>query len=144
MKVCMTLCNPDSPPYAGRMTTQEPAPPQGGTVPAGQQRWTYGWSLLDPAEPWLGRYQRPLIDLVARCLMARQEFRPTLQQVQAIVTQELANPANANVPPYWTNTFFAQPRLPAPPRAAANVSEVDPFWDYRTHKPIPTRRRRRQ
>lgn len=136
MKVCMTLRNPDSPPYAGRMTTEEPPAPVGRTVPANQQRWTYGWSLLDPAEPWLNKYQRPLIDLVARCLMAKQEFRPTLQQIQTIVTQELASAANAAVPAYWTNTFFAQPRPPQPPRNTEFVEEIDPFWDYRAHRRI--------
>ncbi|KAI7780758.1 hypothetical protein LA080_015549 [Diaporthe eres] len=136
MKVCMTLRNPDSPPYAGRMRSEEPPTPLGRTPPANQQRWTYGWSLLDPTEPWLNKYQRPLIDLVARCLMAKQEFRPTLQQIQAIVMQELANAANAAVPAYWTNTFFAQPRPPQPPRNTEFVEEIDPFWDYRAHMRI--------
>lgn len=143
MKVCMTLANPDSPPFADRMTSEEPPPPASGPLPADQQRWTYGWSLLDPSEPWLNRYQRPLIDLVARCLMARQEHRPTLQQIQAIVTAQLAappaapnGPANANVPAYWTNTFFAQPPLPQPPRDTEFVADVDPFWDYRDHQEV--------
>lgn len=144
MNVCMTLCSPEYPPYAGRMTSEEPPPPAGGIVPYNQQRWTYGWPLLDPNEPWLNRYQRPLIDLVARCLMAKQEFRPTLQQIQTIITQELASPnfpANANVPAYWTNTFFRQPRLPQPPGITEFVKSLDPFWNYSTHKPVPTRGR---
>lgn len=128
----MQLRDPDNPPWAGRMTSQEPAFPT-----PDQERWTYGWSLLDPVEPWLNRYQRPLIDLVARCLMAKQEFRPTLQQIQTIITRELASanfPANANVPPYWTNTFFAQPRLPQPPRSTEFAKPLDPFWDYSKHR----------
>lgn len=137
MKVCMTLRDPDLPPYAGRMTSEEGPPPVGGTVPVQQQRWTYGWSLLDSAEPWLNRYQRQLIDLVARCLMAKQEFRPTLQQIQTIVTQQLgAPPPIANVPPIWTNTFFAQPPAPQPPRDTEFADPLDPFWDYRAHEPI--------
>lgn len=133
----MTLRNPDLPPYAGRMTSEEPPPPVGGTVPSNQERWTYGWSLLDPAEPWLNRYQRQLIDLVARCLMAKQEFRPTLQQIQTIITQQLGAPAAiANVPPPWTNTFFAQPPAPQPPRDTEFADPLDPFWDYRAHEPI--------
>ena len=129
MKVCMTLAYPDLPPYAGRMASEEPPTP----VPADQERWTYGWSLLDPAEPWLNKYQRPLIDLVARCLMAKQEFRPTLQAVQTIVTAELAAPANAAVPGRWTRTFFGQPRAPKPPRDTETVKVINPFWDYRAH-----------
>jgi hypothetical protein len=78
-------------------------------------------------------YQRPLIDLVARCLMAKQEFRPTLQQIQTIITQQLALPVNAAVPAYWTNTFFGQPPPPKSPRISEFVNELDPFWDYRKH-----------
>lgn len=126
MKVCMTLRYPDLPPYAGRMASQEPPPP----VPADRERWTYGWSLLDPAEQWGGIYQPALIDLVARCLMAKQEFRPTLQQIQNVITQQLALPANANVPAYWTTTFFGQPPTPKPPRVTEFVNELNPFWDY--------------
>lgn len=131
MKVCMTLRYPDLPPYAGRMVTQEPPPP----VLPHQERWTYGWSLLDPAEPWLGMYQQSLIDLVARCLMAKQEFRPDLQQIQNIITQQLAMPANANanVPAYWTTTFFGQPPTPKPPRVTEFVKDLEPFWDYLRH-----------
>ncbi|KAG6354492.1 hypothetical protein INS49_004509 [Diaporthe citri] len=131
MKVCMMLVDPDLPPYAGRMTSQEPANPT-----PDQERWTYGWSLLDPAEPWANLYQQSLIDLVARCLMAKQEHRPTLQQLQTVITQELALPANQNVPNYWTNTFFADPQPPRPPVDTENVNVIDPFWDYRKRKPL--------
>lgn len=138
MKVCMTLCLPESPPSAGRMTTEEPVLPAGVPVPAPQERWTYGWSLLSPVEPWLGKYQRPLIDLVARCLMAKQEFRPTLQQIQTIITAQLGIPGSvaATVPPYWTNTFFSVPRPPQPPRDTEFANPLDPFWDYRGQKPV--------
>lgn len=125
----MTLIPTDQPPHAGRMTTEEPPAP----VPGPQERWTYGWSLLDPTEQWLGMYQRPLIDLVARCLMAKQELRPTLQQIQTIITQQLALPVNIAVPAYWTNTFFGQPPPPKPPQISEFVNELDPFWDYRKH-----------
>lgn len=125
------LVDPDIPPFAGRMTSQEPANPT-----PDQERWTYGWSLLDPAEPWTNMYQQSLIDLVARCLMAKQEYRPTLQQIQTIITQELALPANLAVPNYWTNTFFADPQPPRPPVDTENISNIDPFWDYRKRKAL--------
>lgn len=131
MKVSMTLIDPDLPPYAGRMTSQEPANPT-----PDQERWTYGWSLIDPAESWANRYQQPLFDLVARCLMAKQEHRPPLQQIQTIITQQLALPANQNVPVYWTNTFFREPKPPRPPGDTENISNVDPFWDYKKRRPL--------
>ncbi|KAI3392688.1 hypothetical protein diail_5288 [Diaporthe ilicicola] len=134
MKVCMTLHDPDQPPYAGRMTTEEPPAP----VPIDQQRWTYGWQLLDPAEPWwLPLYQRPLVDLVCRCLMARQDFRPSLAQLQAIITANLALPANQNVPAFWTNTFFGDPQPPSPPEGTnTRRRDIDPFFDYRTGRAL--------
>lgn len=131
MKVCMMLVDPDRPPYAGRMTSQEPANPR-----PDQERWTYGWSLLDPNESWVDMYQQSLIDLVARCLMAKQANRPTLQQIQTIITQELALPANQNVPAYWTNTFFLDPQPPIPPEDTENVNNIDPFWDYTEGVPV--------
>lgn len=125
----MTLLDPDLPPYAGRMTSQEPANPA-----PDQERWTYGWSLLDPTEQWNNQYQQGLIDLVARCLMAKQEHRPTLQQLQTAITVELALPANQdqNVDPYWTNTFFRDPPPPQPPPDTESLTSVDPFMDYVT------------
>lgn len=125
----MTLRDPDLPPYAGRMISEEPANPT-----TDQERWTYGWSLLDPAEPWTNMYQQALIDLVARCLMAKQAHRPTLQQIQAIITAQLALPANQNVDAYWTNTFFSDPPPPRPPVDTENVNDIDPFWDYRKRR----------
>lgn len=99
-------------------------------LPADQERWTYGWSLLDPNEQWVTQYQPALTDLVAKCLMARQEFRPTLQQIQTVITQQLAVPANATVPAYWTDTFFGQPPRPHPPEDTEFVTRINPFWDY--------------
>ncbi|KAJ0120639.1 hypothetical protein J7T55_015369 [Diaporthe amygdali] len=131
IKVCMTLMDPDQPPYAGRMASQEPP----NSTPD-QERWTYGWSLLDPAEPWAAQYQQSLIDLVARCLMAKQEHRPTLQQIQTVITQELTLPANQNVPAYWTNTFFREPRPPKPPEDTEDLSDIDPFRDFRTGRAL--------
>ncbi|KAH8744670.1 hypothetical protein F5883DRAFT_722163 [Diaporthe sp. PMI_573] len=131
MKVSMTLLDPDFPPYAGRMTSQEPANPT-----PDQQHWTFGYALLDPADPWTARYQQSLIDLVARCLMAKQAHRPTLQQLQTIITQELALPANQNVPAYWTNTFFVDPQKPRPPVDTENINNIDPFWDYKKREKL--------
>lgn len=125
----MTLTDPDLPPYAGRMTNQEPANPA-----PHKERWTYGWSLLDPSEPWSGMYQQSLVYLVARCLMAKQAHRPTLQHLQTIITQQLALPTNQNVPAYWTNTFFSDPDPPRPPVDTENVNDIDPFWDYRKRR----------
>lgn len=129
MKVCMTLHDPNIPPYAGRMTAAEPA----GVVPIDQQRWTYGWQLLDLTEPWNALYQQPLINLVCRCLMAKQDHRPDLAQLQAMITANLALPANQTVPPIWTNTFFADPQPPTPPEETdIRRTDIDPFFDYRT------------
>lgn len=123
----MTLIqDPDWPPYAGRMATEEPPNPT-----PDQERWTYGWSLLNPNDPWSNMYQQSLRDLVARCLMAKQAHRPTLQQIQTTIDTELAMPANAAVPAYWTNTFFLDPPPPRPPVDTENISNIDPFWDYR-------------
>lgn len=121
----MTLIqDPDQPPYAGRMTSQEPPNPT-----PDQERWTYGWSLLDPNDPWSTMYQQPLLDLVARCLMAKQAHRPTLQNLQTTIDTELA--ASAAVPAYWTNTFFLDPPPPRPPRDTENINNINPFWDYK-------------
>lgn len=127
MKGCMTLMqDPDQPPYAGRMTSQEPPNPT-----PDQECWTYGWSLLDANDPWSTMYQQSLRDLVASCLMAKQAQRPTLQQIQTIIAAELGQPANAAVPAYWTNTFFLDPPPPRPPKDTENISNINPFWDYK-------------
>lgn len=62
--------------------------------------------------------------------MAKQEHRPTLDAIQTIITQQLAMPANQDVPQYWTNTFFREPRRPIPPEDTEDVNNIDPYWDY--------------
>lgn len=125
----MTLTDSDIPPYAGRMTSAEPA-----NVTPDQERWTYGWSLLDPREPWAtnNMFSQGLRDLVAACLMAKQEHRPTLDNIQQVIDQQLAVAANQQVPQYWTTTFFREPPRPRPPPNTVDVNTIDPFWDYRT------------
>ncbi|KAG8163387.1 hypothetical protein KVR01_006684 [Diaporthe batatas] len=128
IKTALTLLDPDMPPYAGRMTSAEPP-----NVTPTQERWTYGWSLLDPLEPWAtnNMYSQALRDVVAECLMAKQEHRPTLNNLQQRITQQLAMAANQVIPQYWTNTFFREPRRPRqPPPDTADVDTIDPFWDY--------------
>ncbi|KAG6361235.1 hypothetical protein INS49_009459 [Diaporthe citri] len=131
IKVCMTLAEPDFPPYAGRFKTDEPPNPT-----PDQERWTYGWSLLDNSDPdlaapqWRGMYSPALRRLVARCLMAKQDHRPELQDIQARIDTALAQPHLQVVPPYWTNTFFREPPPPRPPRDTEDVNDIDPFWDY--------------
>ncbi|POS81278.1 hypothetical protein DHEL01_v200328 [Diaporthe helianthi] len=114
--------------WTGRMTSAEPQAPV--PLPAHQERWTYGWSLLDPSEQWVTQYQPALTDLVAQCLMAKQEFRPTLQQIQTIIIQQLAVQANTDVPAYWTDTFFRQPPRPRAPEDTEFAARINPFWDY--------------
>ncbi|POS76787.1 hypothetical protein DHEL01_v204820 [Diaporthe helianthi] len=127
IKTAMTLVNPDLPPYAGRMTTAEPANP----IPS-QERWTYGFSLIDPREPWAtnNMYSQALRDLVAACLMSKQEHRPTLNNIQQTINQQLAMPANQQIPQYYATTFFREPPPPTPPDITADLGTVDPFYDY--------------
>lgn len=125
----MTLTDADMPPYAGRMTSAEPANPT-----PDQERWTYGWSLLDQREPWANNnmFSQALRDLVATCLMARQEHRPTLDNIQQTIDQQLALAGNQQIPQYWTNTFFREPPQPRPPEDTESVNNIDPFRDYET------------
>lgn len=62
--------------------------------------------------------------------MAKQHHRPSLDAIQQIIMQQLAMPANQNVPQYWTNRFFREPRRPRPPPDTENVNNIDPYWDY--------------
>lgn len=91
---CMLLLQrPDFPPVAGRMESAEP--PQFNPVPIRHQRWTYGYRLIEDSEEgdeYRARFSPLLCETIARCLMHRQEHRPTLVELQGIITNALGNP----------------------------------------------------
>ena len=146
----MTLQKPQFPPVAGRLVKDEPAGVPYYLVPRDEQRWTYGYDLIDPdpenewAQMLQGRYGMHLCEVVARCLMNKQEHRPNLQQLQDWITAELAPPAGGGRPPDdsaaarvpwgWRYLQFGNP---PPPTASWGVADtgvengdIDPFWDY--------------
>ncbi|KUI66988.1 hypothetical protein VM1G_02307 [Cytospora mali] len=121
MYCLMTFEEPQFPPVAGRFTKDEPGGMAYGLVPRRQQRWTYGYKLVDPdpaneqTQELQTRYGTHLCEVVARCLMNKQEHRPNLQQLQDWVTAELSPPPGGGPPP------ADSPAAPVPARWKADM-----------------------
>lgn len=131
----LLLQEPDFPPVAGRMTSEEPAGVAYDTVPTQDQRWTYGYRLIEntpEGQEHRDRFTPALCELVAKCLMHRQEHRPDLTQLQADVAAALGNP----VPPLPARVrrFFGNdPPMPVPWYSAytdVDLLTMDPFEPY--------------
>lgn len=159
MYCLMTFEQPQFPPVAGRLAQDEPGGMPYGLVPRNQQRWTYGFKLVDPdpvnvqAQAWQARYGTHLCEVVARCLMNRQEHRPSLQQLQNWITTAITPPPGGGDPPGgstqtalyggWRAVVVGDPPPPSVPwqlaQTGINNSDIDPFWDYRTGQPLRLR-----
>lgn len=151
----LLLQEPDFPPVAGRMRSAEP--PQWDPVPMRHQRWTYGYRLIaDDAEGqgYRQRFTPLLCETIAKCLMAKQEHRPNLIELQRIITGAISN-GPARLPDAVRN-FFGDDAPPAVPRfldyTRFDLETMDPFDPYPgvSDSPIPAtpppprgRRRRR-
>ncbi|KUI57802.1 hypothetical protein VP1G_05087 [Cytospora mali] len=156
MYCLMTFEEPQFPPVAGRFTKDEPGGMAYGLVPRRQQRWTYGYKLVDPdpaneqTQELQTRYGTHLCEVVARCLMNKQEHRPNLQQLQDWITAELTPPPGGGPPPAdspaapvpagWKADMLGNPPRPRPGWRVATTgwsnSTVDPFWNYGNNKSI--------
>lgn len=146
MHCLMTMETPQFPSVAGRMTADEPLGMAYGLVPKTQQRWTFGYKLVDrdpnnaQTQALQAQYGIHLCQVVARCLMNRQEHRPNLQQLQDWIMAALTPPA-APVPAAWKAAWLGNPRPPRAPwqvvDAGTRNSDIDPFWDYGRGVPVP-------
>jgi hypothetical protein len=151
----LLLQAPDFPPVAGRMLSAEPAPPPGGQVAYDDQRWTYGYRLIEntpEGQEYQTRFTPLLCDTIARCLMAKQEHRPDLVTLQNTIAGALGNP-----PPRLPGTvrrFFGSDAPPPVPwystYSDADLAQIDPFDPYPEFGDVedeppdtPPRRRRR-
>lgn len=152
----MTFEHPQFPPVAGRMRADEPLGMAYGLVPRNQQRWTFGFRLVDqdPNNPQSAalrtKYGNHLCEVVARCLMNKQAHRPTLQQLQDWAVAALTAPWGGGPPPAgdtttagyaaWKAGIFGNPREPAIPwqleHSGIRNTDIDPFWDYAQGEPI--------
>lgn len=149
----LLLQEPDFPPVAGRMRSAEP--PQFDPVPMRHQRWTYGYRLIADNAEGQGYRQRftPLLcETIAKCLMAKQEHRPNLIELQRIIRVAISDgPA---LPDAVRNFFGNDAPPPLPPfldYTSFDFATMDPFDPYPgfSDSPIPPpirepRRRRRR
>lgn len=118
------------------MKREEPAiVPPATDVPIQDQRWTYGYRLIrNNAEgrEYREKFTPALCELIAKCLMARQEHRPDLNQLQTAITNALGNPLprlDARVRRF----FGAEATPPVPWRSAytdVDLLNMDPFNPY--------------
>lgn len=128
--------HPDFPAVAGRMRGEEPpfvAP--ANDLPIEDQRWTFGYRLVEDsadAREYQRNFSRVLCETVAKCLMARQEHRPDLNQLQTIITNAMGNP----VPPLPARVrrFFGSDAPPPVPWRNAytdvDLLSMNPFDPY--------------
>lgn len=103
-------------------------------VPRNQQRWNYGFKLVDPdpnnaqAQAIQARCGMHLCQVVTRCLMNNQEHRPTLQQLQDWATAA------------WKTAVFGNPRAPTIPwqlnESGISNSDINPFMNYATGRAV--------
>ncbi|KAL1856316.1 hypothetical protein Daus18300_010801 [Diaporthe australafricana] len=157
-KDCWFLPYPDFPPVAGRMTSEEPPGIPEANVPRNEQRWTYGHDLIGPSmmsQQLRTQFSQPLCETVARCLMARQEHRPDLQQLQATVAAALGAAPQAPLLPLEVPAFFGNDPPPPPPWRmrfqTVDARDLDPWGAYSDEEgagsppaaPRPRRRRPR-
>lgn len=155
----LLLQHPDFPPVAERMFSEEP--PQVNPVPVPDQRWTYGYRLIEDSEEgreYRDRFTPLLCETIARCLMHKQEHRPDLVQLQGIITNALGN-APPGLPGNVRRFFGSDAPPPLPPYAAfvdVDLQNLDPFDPYNGYRyldesppgppgsPSPRRVRRRR
>lgn len=150
---CLLLLQyPDFPPVAGRMTSEEPPGIAAAAVPRDDQRWTYGHELIGPSmmgQALRTKFTPALCETVAKCLMARQEHRPDLQQLQAIITAALGSPPPP-LPAEVARFFGNDPAPPAPWRMrfqTVATQDLDPWGAYSDEEgddAPPARPRRRR
>lgn len=118
------------------MKSEEPPPvPPATDVPIQDQRWTYGYRLIaddDEGREYQQKFTPALCEAIAKCMMARQEHRPDLNQLQADITNALGNP-----PPRLdarVRRFFGSEATPPVHWRAAfsdvDLLEMDPFNPY--------------
>ncbi|ROV92956.1 hypothetical protein VMCG_09010 [Cytospora schulzeri] len=159
MYCLMTFTQPQFPPVAGRLAKDEPPGMPYGLVARSEQRWTYGFRLVDPdpanasAQEFKERYGSRLCEVVARCLMNKQAHRPSLQQLQDWITTAITPPPGGGDPPGgstatalyagWKRTVFGNPPFPKVPRRVSQTRlgnmDIDPFWDYGRDRPLSLR-----
>lgn len=136
------------------MRSEEPAPiPPAVNIPYEEQRWTYGYRLIAnnaEGQAIRARFTPALCETIAKCMMARQEHRPDLSQLQTDISNAL-NPLPRL--PRTVRRFFGSD---APPPVAwlseysdVDIQNMDPFDPYPGYNddelvdPPPPRRRRR-
>lgn len=152
---CMLLLQkPDTPAVAGRMRSEEPVGVPAAQVPYPDQRWTYGYRLIANDREGLeyrNRFTPELCQTIAKCMMARQEHRPDLTQLQTDITNALG--AAPPPLPAWVREFFGRDNPPRVPARAmytdVDLENMDPFNPYPADNddnlvdpPTPPRRRR--
>lgn len=118
------------------MRSEEPAiVPPAADVPVQDQRWTYGYRLIAgdaEGQEYQQKFTPALCEAVAKCLMARQEHRPDLNQLQTAITNALGNPLprlDAKVRRF----FGREAKPPVPWRSAytdVDLLHMDPFNPY--------------
>lgn len=136
MLCLLLLQKPDFPPVPGRMKSEEPAiVPPAADVPYQDQRWTYGYRLIaedDEGQEHRQKFTPALCETIAKCMMARQEHRPDLNQLQAAITNALGNPLprlDASVRRF----FGVEATPPVPWRSLytdVDLLHMDPFDPY--------------
>ncbi|KKY39029.1 hypothetical protein UCDDA912_g00936 [Diaporthe ampelina] len=139
------------------MTSEEPAGVAYNAVPTQDQRWTYGYRLIQntpEGQEHRDNFTPALCETIAKCLMHRQEHRPDLVQLQADITNALGN-APPRLPARVRRFFGNDPPLPVPWYSAytdVDLQHMDPFDPYPdVHDedlvdppaPSPPRKRRR-
>ncbi|KAI7780757.1 hypothetical protein LA080_015548 [Diaporthe eres] len=155
----LLLQTPDFPAVAGRMKSEEPPlVPPATDVPIQDQRWTYGYRLIaddDEGREYQQKFTPALCEAIAKCMMARQEHRPDLNQLQADITIALGNPlprldarvrrffgSEATPPVHWRSAY-----------TGVDLLHMDPFDPYPddpegeeadSPSPNPRRRKRRR
>lgn len=139
------------------MRSEEPAVvPPALDVPVQDQRWTYGYRLIAndaEGQEYRDNFSAALCETIAKCMMARQEHRPDLVQLQTGITNAIGNP-----PPRLearVRRFFGSEATPPVPWIGAytdvDLQNMDPFDPYPQQDsddepvdpPAPKRKRRR-
>lgn len=131
----MLETEPDFPPVAGRMRSEEPPIiPPAIDVPIQDQRWTYGYRLIEPGDAgdtYRNIFSQELCETVAKCMMARQEHRPDLNQLQAAINAAI-NPQQ-RLEARVRRFFGAEASPPVPWMGVwvdVDLTQIDPFDPY--------------
>lgn len=132
---------------------EPPIVPPAIDVPFADQRWTYGYRLIAPGDAgdtYRYTFSTALCETIAKCMMARQEHRPDLNQLQAAINAAI-NP-QPRLPGTVRRFFGAEASPPMPWRGAymgVDLTTTNPFDPYPGEgpnlddfSPRPRRRRR--